>query len=66
MWIVAMQRPYYPHVEEFDSGDDRDDELNARLAARKLVSEEGAPVGEYESKVYVARVERVETIRTDY
>jgi hypothetical protein len=61
MWVVFIDRPYYPSVEgEYAT------EAEASAAAHKLAAEEAAEDGKHDSKVYVAQVIKVLPIKTHF
>lgn len=60
MFIVVLDRPFYPHVEIYET-----EEL-ANHAATKLRREEHSPDGHNEAKIYVAGVFQTIAIKTYY
>ena len=59
VWIVVLDRPFYPEVRgEFSSLEEADAELS------RILQEDAYPDGEYESTAYVAEVFMRHKIRT--
>lgn len=59
MWVVGINRPYYPSLEFFENKEDAD------KAYLELLDEEYAE-GQYDIKVFIAKVEFVANIKTEY
>lgn len=59
-WIVGFDRPYYPSVEEFDNRDD------AVAAYQQIITSEHEPDGDRDAKVWLAKVEESQEMRTWY
>lgn len=62
MWILAIKRPYYPSVEEFETREE------AFAAAEDWLADNAAFVGggQYDSHVYIAEVAIHMTAKSDY
>jgi hypothetical protein len=59
MWIVGINRPYYPDTEIFT------DEVKARKYYEELLTEDEG-VGENDSYVFIAKIDQVKHFKTAY
>lgn len=59
VWLVVIDRPYYPSVEEFETRE------QAEEAAREVAAEEDTG-GTYTGMVYVAEVLSRQSVKTDH
>lgn len=59
MWVVGLNRPYYPSVEFFNSEEEALKEYNGLL-------EENEEDGMYDVKVFMAKIENIYDIKTYY
>lgn len=59
MWAVGIDRPYYPSIEFID------DEMKAREYYEKL-KEEHIADGNFEAKIFIAKIEDIKNILTNY
>lgn len=59
MWVAGINRPYYPRVEFFET------EENAKQYYKELL-EEHEQDGKYDVQVFIAKVEVLTEIQTEY
>ena len=60
MFIVTIDRPFYPSIEYFDTYE------KAVLAAEQLADEENDQYGDYKVKVLIAEIKLTHEIKTCY
>lgn len=60
MWAVGITRPYYPSVEFIEN------EIEAYKEYMRLLKEEATDDGTFDCKAFMAKVEQISDIKTDY
>lgn len=60
MFIVGLNRPYYPSIEEFETL------VAAQERFDQIMRADATENGEHETEVYIAEVMRREVINTAY
>jgi hypothetical protein len=60
LWVVGLDRPYYPSVEFFNN------EAEALKEYERIIKEEVDEDGEYNSKAFMAKIKYVSVIKTHY
>ena len=59
MWAVGINRPYYPSIEFFD-------DYEEALKEYELLKEEHEPEGSWDAKVFIAKIDKIADIETNY
>lgn len=59
MWVVGINRPYYPSMRFFQN-------KNEAVAEYNLLKEDHEEGGSYNAKVFIAKIEDIKEILTHY